>query len=137
MRHIRIAFLWLLVLAACSDQPTGFDNSPSALIVGDWQLLHSSGGFTGRMSYPGEGVFIIKSFSDDGFYVQTLNDSVTASGEYSIQKDKTIYSLDSLDVIVVKNVVFPKMVIRYLTRDSLLLSDGAHDGYSSLFKRLD
>ena len=136
MKNIRYIILLYLVLSSCHKDPTSIDGSLSSpSIVGSWLWLQTSGGYIGQIFAYSEGIRAVHTYTSDGLYIVTRNDTVLHTSHYSIIKLKTIYSKDFLDVIVYEDTDMENRVITYLSKDSLCLADNYRDGYCFLYER--
>ena len=94
------------------------------------------GGLQGKVVIPDPGVRSVLTFTSDGQCYRYLNDTLQLSCSYVVKKEKTIYSVDSLDVIIFQDSTELKKVIVQLTQDTLGLGDNMIDGYASTFIRV-
>jgi hypothetical protein len=133
--HIGVFILSLLILS-CSEEPAGIDNSKRVTINGKWLWVATSGGITGRIITPPPGTMVIHTYTSDGFFSIVRNDTLQKFVRYSIEKQKSNYSDDSLDVIIYHDSTIFKQVIEYLSVDTLSLSDHMIDGFGSLYIRV-
>jgi hypothetical protein len=130
-----VLILSLLVLS-CHKEPTSVDNAQAITLTGKWQWIRSSGGIGGQTIIPPAGTVVIQTYSSDGVFSQSRNDTLQTTSHYSIKKQKTIYSTDSLDVIVYQDSTLTKQVILYLSVDTLSVGDNMYDGYGSIYKKI-
>jgi hypothetical protein len=134
----RIIVIVLIILAnGCYSNPTNVQVSQaSSKLEGGWLWKQSSGGIAGQIIIPSENQKVVLKFTSDGRYSQYRNDTLQYSSTYTIKKDKTIYSADSLDVIYFKEYLFEKLVILQLTKDSLELADNFYDGFGFTYIKI-
>jgi hypothetical protein len=127
--------LSLLVFPSCGE-PIGIDSPQHITIYGKWLWVATSGGITGRIITPPPGTMVIHTYTSDGFFSIVRNDTLQKFVRYSIEKQKSNYSDDSLDVIIYHDSTIFKQVIEYLSVDTLSLSDHMIDGFGSLYIRV-
>jgi hypothetical protein len=122
-----VAVLSLLVLS-CHNEPTSVEYSQTISLAGNWLWTSASGGLTGSQVITPSNKIVL-SFTSDGAYSLYRNDTLLNSSIYSVKKGKTIYSSDSMDVIIFRDTTIEKRVIFKLTIDSLELADNMYDGF--------
>ncbi|MEK7818205.1 MAG: hypothetical protein AAB255_00255 [Bacteroidota bacterium] len=139
MKTIFISVVFSLTAFSCNSNPTdeNISQSTSSTLVGQWLWRQASGGLTGKVITPSANTRIIISFLADGRYSESRNDTLLVSSNYTIQKGKTIYSTDSLDVIVFQNTDIEKRVIFSITKDSLNVADNYYDGYGFIYTKVN
>ena len=107
-------------------------------LVGEWLWLSRTGGITGGTITPNEGTKQTIKFSPDSLYSVYSNDSLIYRYNFNMQKKRTIYSVDSLDVICFQSMSMSgQRVILRLTYDTLMLGDNLVDGYTYLYKKVE
>src|SRR5512140_3185882 len=90
-------------------------------LEGSWLWTESSGGFAGRTTAPPPGSKVVIAFGTDGEYLESANDSIRVTTRYTIRREKTIYAVDSLQMISFQDPrVQPKVILR-VGPDSLSL----------------
>ena len=136
MRGHHLAYLLLAAFYGCISNPLSGDGSQSVTLVGQWLWVQSSGGLQGKIITPPAGDRSTVRFTSDWKYYSYSHDTLKGSTSYSLIRDKTIYSRDSLDVIVFQDSSMPNLVVVQLTRDTLCLGDNMFDGFSSTFVRI-
>jgi hypothetical protein len=127
--HLGVFILALLILS-CSEEPAGTDNSKRITIKGSWLWVQSSGGFFGKIITPPAGTKVIHTYTTDSFFYVSRNDTILISSRYQIETN------NSVDRIVYDDTTMVDQLIRYLSADTLNLSDGYWDGFCSLFVRV-
>jgi hypothetical protein len=136
MRINYFVLILSLLIISCQKEPTSVDNVRTITLSGKWQWISSSGGITGQTIIPPAGTIVIQTYTSDGVFSQSRNDTVQRTSHYSIKKQKSIYSADSLDVIIYQDSTLTKQVILYLSTDTLSVGDNMYDGYGSIYKRI-
>ncbi len=115
MRGHLLCFVFLVGFYGCLSNPTDGGGSQSVTLVGQWLWVQSSGGIQGKIVTPPAGERSTVTFTSDGKYYSYLNDTLKHSTSYNVSRDKTIYSRDSLDVIVFQDSSMPNMAVIQLT----------------------
>ena len=130
--------LLMLILFSCSK-----DKSPVAVednnvsIFGKWLWTESSGGFSGGTIYPPANKKFVVQFTPDSNYYEYNNDTLVSSMRYSIKKQWApgiFPNIDSVDAIIWNSR--PNALIRYLTKDSLILWQMCADCYTINYIKL-
>lgn len=83
------------------------------------------------------GNVVIHIYSSDEVFTVSRNDTLKISSHFIIKKQKSIYSVDSLDTIIYEDPTLSKQVIILLSKDILELGDNMYDGYCSTFIRIN
>jgi len=130
-----LLILSLLVLS-CKKEPTSVDNTQAITLTGKWQWIRSSGGIGGGIIVPPISTVVIQTYTSEGVFSQSRNDTLLMTSHYGVIKQKTIYSIDSLDVVVYQDSTITKQVILYLSTDTLSVGDNMYDGYESVYRRI-
>lgn len=131
------AILLVVLICGCKSEATIGPQPDNAKIFGQWEWQRSVGGISGgQVLVPAPGERIILKLHSDSQYSESKNDTVLSAGTYFIVKEKTLYSVDSLEVVYFEGNRRPLAVIWSLTEDSLMLGDNYADGFMSSYKKL-
>lgn len=129
-----ILFCFLLFNSGCSNDA---QKTELPQLYGKWIWIQSSGGMDGRTIIPDE--------NEPAKYLQIvepdiiesyIGDSLVSSRTFTLKKDLSIYSSDSLYFITDGGGSLPKAIFR-LTEKTLSLADNVYDGFSELYSRID
>jgi hypothetical protein len=131
MRKYNLLFL-LVILGAC--QPLKV--SPTHPIIGTWQWISTTGGFSGRASSTPQTTGYTQSLelTKKGKYRKFRANQLVEEKRYGVANELTIFKTEPLEVVRFRNKM-QNQVILYLKNDSLVLSDNHYDGYSHLYVR--
>ena len=122
----------VLLLIGCSKSlPTQNSTSSNSTIVGTWNWIKSSGGFTGGTITPASAGYTMKiSFGSEGTYQSYRDDTLYASTRYTVRQ------IDSSQIIhYADSVRFWPQYFELAASDTLYLTDDLVDGYRSLYSR--
>lgn len=131
---IRLIFITFLGFVSCNTENK---NEEFPQLYGKWIWIQSSGGIDGRTITPNE--------NEPAKYLQFVKPdiiesyvgySLISSGTFTLKKDLSIYSSDSLYFIIDDRNSFPKVIFR-LTEKTLSLADNIYDGFSEDYIRVD
>jgi len=136
MKRCFCVLILSFIVLSCHNEPTSVDSSQAITLFGKWQWIASSGGLVGQIVTPLPNIRVIQTYTYDGIFSQSWNDTVQISSHFIIKRQKTIYSIDSLNVIVYQDSRLAKEVVVYLAADTLVLGDNFYDGFSSVYKRI-
>jgi hypothetical protein len=139
LRHLLTAPVIVLFLSCSvsSDSSSIVDESPP--LFGSWNWVESSGGIAGMVETPSTtGHTRSLQFEKNGIYRQYTDSLLSISSTFSVKKDRTIFSQDSLPCLVIAeqpaHTILPQAILK-LTTDSLLLAENVYDGFSHLCLR--
>lgn len=123
--------LVIVILSACSILES---DSNSSQIIGEWEWLYSTGGFTGETITPDSADvpnrhFVFRSNFTFSFF---RADTFVTSGKYSFRKkdDETVISYDSG-----KENLFSNQRVQFQGNDTLILADECYDCYINYYTR--
>lgn len=137
MKTIFYVIVLIVLFLACNSNPINEQSEPiTSKLEGEWLWTQSMGGLTGQIIIAPENEKVILKFNSDGYYSQFRNDTLKYSSTYMIKKDRTIYSMDSLDVIFFKDYIFEKLVLFKLMDDTLEVADNFYDGFGSTYIKI-
>jgi len=135
-KQIFIVFLGILFVLSCEDsiiQTEEYD-SDNKKIIGRWNWVQSNGGFAGVTETPeSEGYTSYFIFKEDRTLEIYKNDTLKYQYIYTLSKEKTIFSIDSLPVIMFGDHV--AWLYSFQTEDTLILNDNICDGFSHTYSR--
>ena len=148
MKLLKTPFILLLILISflfsnCKKESAGgiaFPNSDSKQLVGTWNWVESSGGFSGATINPStEGYSKQIGFSENGHYYESQNGKEVLILNYSFEENKSIYNSQIEYMIKYKspsaNMINDVQSFDFLGSDSLFLSDECYDCYGHLYIR--
>ncbi len=123
-----IFIIIVLSLTSCGSSGDGTKKQFGDEFTGTWNWVRTTGGFAGGMITPdstGKNIKLV--FSGDGKVLQFEDMSIIFSGTYQVTKDITIFSQDSVPVII-----FGKMTYSYLfpSENNLMLIENVYDGFT-------
>lgn len=128
-----ILFCFALVTSGC-----GNDTQETELpqLYGKWIWMQSSGGIDGRTITPdkNESEKYLRFVKPD-IMESYSGDSLDFSRTFTLKKDISIYTSDSLYFIIDGASSFPKAILG-LTEKTLSLADNFYDGFSELYSRV-
>jgi len=141
MNSLKLIFgvvLLSIIISACRSNPVSVKTSQNndISLLGKWSWKNSSGGITGQILNPPPGTYLFKCFSSDGNYFEYTNDTLKYSTHYFVKKNKTIYSVDSLNIVSFQDISRNAEVILKLTKDSLVTGDNYFDGFISIYTKV-
>ena len=131
-----------LLLCACVFYSCSKENSTESnysKYEGTWLWYRTVGGFAPRVITPKEGTTIKIRFDRFGFFKKFRNDSLKVCAKYSFEKaewdcyDRIVYT----DIVTFNYTFNADYDHAQLTTDTLMIWDGAFDGYSSWYKKID
>ncbi len=131
--HISLVVLSLLALS-CNNAPSSIDSSQPAALAGNWLWTGAIGGLTGNQVIRPLNKTVV-SFTGGGMFSVYQNDTLLRTSMYSVKKGKTIYSADSMNIILFQDTTIERRVIFKLTADSLELADNFYDGFGYTYIR--
>lgn len=129
MKKILILLGLVLLAASCSVQ--SFPESATRQLIGEWELIRSSGGISGE-THEHEGEKIVLEITKDS--VKNLKDgSLTSSSKYSLEMGKTIRSSEEVPLLI-----YPDGHKQSFEFDSghLILYDECYDCYQYEYVKL-
>ncbi len=114
---------------------------PVAALRGYWQWQKSIGGIAGHVITPeSENRTETYLFAHWGAFNHSLNDTVSAHGEFTIQREMTPFRTDSVDVIHYEDYNGAELISQILEfsgPDSLKLTDLCYDCYEHYYFRVE
>jgi hypothetical protein len=107
-----------------------------ANLIGSWNWLNTSGGFTGMSYSSPETTGEIKriEFDANNNYKYYINDALKSARKFQIEKGETITSQDS--ALIIRNIFGARQSITFRTDDTLILFDECYDCYEHHFIRI-
>jgi len=136
MKTMYCVLIFSLLFLSCKKEPISVDTTQTITLTGNWQWIRSSGGIGGGIIVPSASTVVIQAYTSDGMFSESRNDTMKMTSRYSIKKQRTIYSADSLNMIDYQDSTITKQVILYLSTDTLGLGDNMYDGYETFYKRV-
>lgn len=136
MKNAILAVLVACFLFACkTTQITKDEQSVDVYSLnGQWDWKGTTGGIAGITITPETARYILHIEFKNNELLFYKNNNVTQQYHYTIIKDKTIYSTDSLYVIKPESSINAlPLVITKATRDTIVLADNVNDGFSSTY----
>lgn len=141
MRKTILSVLLFTGLISCEKDT----NSPqiNSGLTGTWQWIRTDGGFAFHIheSPSTTGNTYLLKFIDENKMVIYENNTEILSGDYTIEKEKSIYSGEMEDYIVVtgeyriQSIVINGIIM--IDQNSLSISDNCYDGIGSSYKRIE
>ncbi len=132
--HIHPILVLVLVLFAC-DEPLEIEYASDAEKIADiWIWVKAVGGISGEEFTPestGQESRIV--FSRDGYLSWYDNPYFPYRVKYSLGRDITIFSTDSVPVVIVDSSAVFKYA--FLGNDTLILDDNYYDGFQRTYAR--
>jgi hypothetical protein len=127
--------LMLFATSSCSlpGEPPPLKPTAADTLRGRWSLIMMTGGFSGDTSYPRDGISRVDEFTEDGWYGLYENEVLKHSAGYTLATETSVLTQDTLLMITYDNGW--KQSVRFLTVDSLVLSDEAYDGLTWHYSR--
>lgn len=131
-KSLFLSFVFI-IFSSCNSNN---QNEELPLLYGKWIWVQSSGGIDGRTITPNENdpAKYLRFIKPD-IMESYIGDSLIVSRSFSLKKDISIYTSDSLYFIFHENSSFPK-VIYMLTDTVLSLSDNFYDGFNEEYRRI-
>lgn len=136
MKNTIIAFLVLLTIFSCKTAKLPIETESISLtnLKGAWHWKKTTGGFAGITTTPETARYILHIEFKDDELLFFKNNEVTRRYHFSLVKDKTIYSADSLYIIKPYNSENEiPLVITKMVKDTIILADNVNDGFSSTY----
>lgn len=136
---VQISLLTLACTLAISCSKSSPVRSGTDLIYGRWKWQSSVGGFTGHDTVTPAvvGYTRIIRFSENGEYEEFRSDSLIGTTRFTVDREKTIFSPDSLTVIRFADTArFASKVLWKVGVDSLELGDNCVEPYGHVYIRL-
>lgn len=130
---IRLIFVIFLGFVSCNTENK---NEELTQLYGKWIWIQSSGGIDGRTVTPNENEPAkYLQFVKPGIIESYIGDSLISSRTFTLKKDLSIYTSDSLYFIIDGGSSFPKVIFR-LTEKTLSLADNIYDGFNEVYNRV-
>ncbi len=126
--------LAIIVFVSCSVFDSD-SNTVDSRIIGNWQLIRTSGGFIGEVQTPDSAGFKanLLEFTSNHTYSISFDDSIIKHGSYSLtEKDGEFY----VTYIQTDDGYFPNKYASFESNDILILNDECTDCYTSTYKRI-
>ncbi|GAA4913623.1 hypothetical protein [Mucilaginibacter defluvii] len=136
MKNAIIAFLAVLTLFSCKTAklPIETESISLANLKGAWDWKKTTGGFAGVTITPETARYILHLEFKDDELLFFKNNEATRGYHFSLVKDKTIYSADSLYIIKPDNSENEiPLVVTKMVKDTIILADNVNDGFSSTY----
>ena len=138
MRQIKYLFLFLFVagsLFGCQKEEMPLEESTS--LVGSWQWVSSSGGFTGQDVQTPASTKTTKviQFTSTNQFISYQNGVKDQEITYTLQKGKSIYDASGQSDLIDFATARSRYSYR-LGNNQLYLFDEVTDGYTHLYVRL-
>lgn len=131
--YLLITLLITLVIKGCSKQDG--KSSVKESLIGEWQWVRSDGGFAFHIHETpittGKNIDLKITF--DGKYSIYTNNVLTSSGTYTLETRQCIH--DHTNKTFVNFSSDPGFMVETIDNDLLGVSDEAHDGIGSNYKR--
>jgi hypothetical protein len=108
--------------------------SQPADIYGSWNWLKSSGGFAYQEFFPPPQIRQV--YNEDGSFQLYKNDSLKASTTFTVRREITGWSTDSVNVIHYKDSIQFQPQMFNSGSDSLILRDLCMDCFTHIYKRI-
>ena len=136
--------LLLLTLLASACRKEAINAAPenqNQSILGRWQWLSASGGFSGGGTHPypeAKGQLIETEFRPDGQYLEYVSGRVRRETSFQIQEVKSIYDGQQREAVRYGSQGYGGGVITQIIQlkgDTLYLKDNVYDGYTWVYIR--
>ncbi|MCD8739660.1 hypothetical protein LT679_03510 [Mucilaginibacter roseus] len=136
MKNVIIAVIIVLTFFSCKTAKLSVEAGKvsRANLKGQWDWKKTTGGFAGITTTPETARYILHIEFKDNELLFYKNDAITQRYHFSLIKDKTIYSMDSLYIIKPDNAesAIP-LVVTKMVKDTIVLADNVNDGFSSTY----
>jgi hypothetical protein len=129
-----IIFIFFLIINSGCRKNNTITGSQPADIYGSWNWLKSSGGFAYQEFFPPPQMRQV--YNEDGTFQLFRNDSLQASTSYTIRREMTGWSHDSVYVIYYKDSLQFQPQMFTSGSDSLILRDLCMDCFTHIYKRI-
>ncbi|WP_420458358.1 hypothetical protein [Neolewinella sp.] len=137
-----LRFLPLLLLSICSCSPKADISFGGSDLIGSWDWVSTSGGFTGRLNRTpaSTGTTVRLDLLANGRYTIAEDSDERSRGTYTITMQRSIYSGEEDRYITYSEDLPPvgvafSGIIRLVEVDRLTINDNSYDGIGSLFVR--
>ncbi|HYF32586.1 MAG TPA: hypothetical protein VD993_15785 [Chitinophagaceae bacterium] len=118
-----------ILAISCSKQHHSGD------LEGTWEWVHTAGGIVFQVHTPAStGKKIDLKFEGDKYYFYT-NGAITSQGTFTLRTGNCIHDHEDKPIIDFSDPMIGDLMIEDPITDHLSLSDNAHDGTASLYKR--
>ena len=128
-----ILILLFNINSGCRKNNT-ITGSQSADIYGSWNWLKSSGGFAYQEFFPPPQLRQV--YNEDGTFQLYRNDSLKAATTFTVRREFTGWSSDSVNVIHYKDSAQFQPQMFTSGNDSLILRDLCIDCFTHIYKRI-
>lgn len=123
-----ILFLMIAGLTACEKSEVGKSNE----LTGTWKWVKKTGGIAGVNETPKAGEVTLLKLNADKTYSTTLNDSLLASGTYTLSTGESMLLNKEVNFIVLGE----GMPMMYeVKNDELYLAEDVNDGFNYEYVR--
>ena len=140
MKKIHLLFLVIsTIFFSCTKEPvdkTVYADIPAALL-GKWNWFYSGGGIANIVITPqttGETRAI--EFDKNNNYKEYVNGSLKSESDYHIEKSKSIFSHDSVLLIIIKELWPSRLYFEFKSSDTLITYEEAFDGFEHRYIRI-
>jgi ADP-glucose pyrophosphorylase len=137
MKQIIMTAIFSLLALNCHSNPTNTNSSSTTSLTGQWRWISTSGGISGGVIKPSNNNKQTLLITSDSLYNEYRNDTLTFSDQFTIIKAKTIYSIDSLNVIDFHTSKRFNLSVLRLAVDTLVLGDNVFDGYIYEYSKIN
>lgn len=130
-----LILLFIFLYTGCGTNSPVEDNFVK--YRGTWLWIEASGGIMGRVFYPDNGEILKLEFDNFNIFRMIQNDSLKVLANYSIEKNDGIYDKITYSNIVNYNFpLYQTTAYAFVSSDTLVIWDGAYDGYMYSFKKV-
>ncbi len=131
-----VTLIFCTLSCGCSKQTSPTEPEPQG-IYGSWNWVKSVGGIAGLTITPAAAGYterlVLKSDNNCESY---RNDTLVATTQFTIRREVTLFSLDSVDVIHYADTNrFMKQIISVIGSDTLGLIDLCYDCFGHTYMR--
>lgn len=123
-----VMFLMIAGLSACEKSEV----AKSDEITGTWKWVRKTGGIAGVNETPGEGEVTLLKLNVDKTYSTTLNDSLLASGTYTLSTGESLLLNKEVNFIVFGEGTSMMYEVK---NNQLHLAEDVHDGFNYEYVR--
>ncbi len=120
MKHLFIFTISLIFFNSCSKKR--IEPASENLLIGNWELIMTCGGYTGECYAPSNGETRELSITETE-YITFVNQNLKYTFNYSIQMDTSVYNHEPYEMIVFANTDYfePNLIFSFQA-DTLTLS---------------
>lgn len=132
---IKLSFPFLIIAVLSCSSPTANTRGNANNLYGQWMLRSIAGGINGNeQKIDTASQKTILTLNENNTATEIHNDSLVWTDKFSIEKRKSIHSLDSINFIIYEKNHSPD-AIEHLVKDSLVLGDNMVDGFTRFYTR--